>query len=780
VSSAKTTQYPIEGLDCPDCAAKVEKVAGKVPGVSGVRIDFAARKLEAQVESPEALKCLRQTVASLGYNLAGAKGDTGEPELAQTQLQVEGLECAEEKALVEKALADLPGLERFEINLVSQRLMLVHDPERLPVAQLIATLANVGLVARPFGTVRQESSFWLQHNKLISTSLAGLFTLSGMLLHWLVGDGHWDKLLFSLAIISGGWFIARKALTATRHGVMDMNVLMSVAIIGALFVDAWDEGAMVVFLFALAQVLEGRAMDRARNAVQSLMELAPPIARLVRDGKETSVVAEQVLVGDIFRLRPGEKIPLDGEVLEGRSAVNQAPITGESIPVEKEPGDTLYAGTINGQGSLDVRVTRQASDTTLAHIIHLIEEAQAARAPSQAFVDRFSRIYTPAVLGIALLIIVIPPLLFGQSFSEWFYRALVLLVIACPCALVISTPVAIVSGLARGARAGVLIKGGMHLENAGRLRALAIDKTGTLTEGMPRVQSVIPLNDTPERELLCIAASLESRSEHPLALAIREYARQIEIEAAEVEDFHALSGLGVEGRIEGRTYLLGNHRLIEERGICNAEVEYRLEDWEGKGRTVVIIGSTEKVLGVIGIADSIRPEAQSAVKELKRLGIENITMLTGDNRGTAEAIAQMLEIDETGAELLPADKVKAVQDLVQEYEHVGMVGDGINDAPAMAMATSGIAMGAAGSDAALETADLVLMGDDLSHLPFAIRLSRSTLKAIRENIILALGLKGIFLVLAIPGYATLWMAVFADMGASLLVIANSLRLLRIR
>jgi len=776
VSDEKTVQYHIDGLDCPDCTAKVEMVAGKVAGISAVRINFTRQTLSAQTASPEALEQLHQTLSSLGYSLT----DPGQPEQVQTRLQVEGMDCAEEKMLVEKAFADLPGLEHFEINLVSQRLTLTHDPSRLPVAQLIAALADVGLVARPFGTAEEQASFWQRHSKTLSTALAGLFTLTGTLLHWLAEGGGWERGLFALAIISGGWFIARKGWAAARHGLLDMNVLMSVAIIGALLINAWDEAAMVVFLFALAQVLEGRAMDRARNAVQSLMELAPPIARLLRNGKESNMAAELVQVGDIFRLRPGEKIPLDGEVIKGHSAVNQAPITGESVPVDKAPGDTVYAGSINGQSSLDVRVTRPASDTTLAHIIHLIEEAQTARAPTQAFVDRFARIYTPVILVLALLITLIPPLLFGQAFSEWFYRALVLLVIACPCALVISTPVAIVSGLARGARAGVLIKGGMHLENAGHLRALAIDKTGTLTQGTPQVQAVIPLNKTPERELLHIAITLESRSEHPLAQAIRNRAQQAGIDADEVDGFQALTGLGVEGRIQGQGYLLGNHRLIEEREICIPEVESQLKEWEQQGWTVIIIASTEKVLGMIGIADSVRPEARSAMAALKALGIEEITMLTGDNRGTAQAIAKSLDIDQIQAELMPADKVKAVQDLVQQYQHVGMVGDGINDAPAMATATTGIAMGAAGTDAALETADLVLMGDDLSRLPFAIRLSRATLRSIRQNIILALGLKAIFLALAIPGYATLWMAVFADMGASLLVIANSLRLLRMR
>jgi Zn2+/Cd2+-exporting ATPase len=482
----------------------------------------------------------------------------------------------------------------------------------------------------------------------------------------------------------------------------------------------------------------------------------------------------------VFRLRPGDKIPLDGEVIDGRSAVNQAPITGESIPVDKVIGDTVYAGSINGQGSLDVRVTHLAADTTLAHIIHLIEEAQAVRAPAQAFVDRFARIYTPAVLILAIFITVIPPLFFGQAFTDWFYRALVLLVIACPCALVISTPVAIVSGLARGARAGVLIKGGMHLESTGHLKALAFDKTGTLTLGMPQVQNVEAIDHTSREELIRIASSLEGRSEHPLARAIQDYARQMKIKPVMVNEFQALTGRGIQGKIDQKNYLLGNHRLFEEQGLCGPEVETILDTWELEGKTVIIVGSTEKVLGLISIADSVRPGAADTIAHLRNLGIQHIAMLTGDNRGTARAIAQQIGIDDPRAELLPADKVQAVAGLVEQFHKVGMVGDGVNDAPAMTAATVGIAMGAAGTDAALETADVVLMSDDLSRLPFTVLLSRKTLRVIRQNISLSLGIKVIFLVLAVPGYATLWMAVFADVGASLLVIANSLRLLRLR
>lgn len=762
----------IQGMDCPDCAAKIEKVVGALPGVTNVQVDFAGESLLAEAISDESIQRMRETIHSLGYGI-----EDGEKRVTSV-LQVEGMDCAEEKALVEKVLTGVPGLERFEVNLMSQRLRITHDPKALPLTRITAVLEHAGLSAAPFGTAQPIEGLRGRYGREISTIVAGALTGAGLLLHFMEAGNAWEIMVYSIAIVSGGWLIARKGLAAARHGSLDMNFLMMVAVIGAMGIGAWDEGAMVVFLFSLAQMLEGRAMDRARNAVRALMDLAPPMARLLRGGKELTVSVDEINVGDVFRLRPGEKTPLDGEIINGSSAVNQAPITGESVPVDKEPGDIVYAGSINGQGSLDVRVTHKAGDTTLAHIIHLIEEAQAARAPSQAFIDRFARIYTPAVLVLAVLIAVIPPLLPGQVFGEWFYRALVLLVIACPCALVISTPVAIVSGLARGARDGILIKGGAHLENAGHIKALALDKTGTLTEGLPRVQDIELLNETPKDELVRIAASLEARSEHPLAQAIRDYASASGFDPEPVSEFEALTGRGVQGRVQGQDFLLGNHRLFEERGLCTPEVEAVLERYEAAGKTVMILGSSEHVMGLIAVADNLRPEARATIEALRSLGIRQITMLTGDNRRTAQAIARSLGIEDTQAELLPVDKVEAVKRLVERFHKVGMVGDGVNDAPAMAAATTGIAMGAVGSDAALETADVVLMSDDLSKLPLAIQLSRNTLSIIRQNIFLALAIKGIFLILAITGYATLWMAVFADVGASLIVIANGLRLLR--
>ena len=767
-------QCRIEGLDCPDCLSSVEKAVNQLAGVSGVQVNFPTRSLTARIDSPWLGKEIEARLHALGYE---ARTFTTQ---ITSSLRVEGMCCSEEKRLVEKALSSLPGLGNLEINLVNKQLTIQHDPELLPISHLIQALAEVGLSASQIGSSEPKQSFIQTHIKSLSTLLAALLTVSGLLFSFLAPDSSLDKLCFGLAICSGGWFIFRKGVLAARYGSLDMNVLMSVAIIGALFIDAWDEAATVVVLFALAQALEGRAMDRTRRAVESLMELTPTKACVIRQDKEISLVVDEVNIGDIFRLRPGDKIPLDGVVISGNSAVNQAPITGESIPVEKSPGDTVFAGTINSQGSLDVRATHLANDTTLAHITHLIDEAQATRAPTQTLVDRFAAIYTPAVLGIALLIATLPPLMFNEAFSDWFYRALVLLVIACPCALVISTPVAIVTGLARGARAGVLFKGGIHLENTGHLKAIAFDKTGTLTRGEPKVIDCLPLGDTSQQQLLQIAASLESRSEHPLAQAILNYARLYDMELTEVDAFNSLGGLGVAGIIDGNKCQLGNPRLFDQQLNLSPEIIKSLLKWEDEGKTVVLVSRDSSLIGALTIGDTLRPEAKETLQSLHHLGIYPVTLLTGDNRGTAQAIAKSLGIESIRAELLPADKVAAVQTLVGQHQHVGMVGDGINDAPALTVATTGIAMGAAGSDVALESADLILMGDDLSRLPFAIRLSRSTLQIIKQNILLAVGLKALFLALAIPGLATLWMAVFADMGASLLVIFNSLRLIRLR
>jgi Cd2+/Zn2+-exporting ATPase len=507
------------------------------------------------------------------------------------------------------------------------------------------------------------------------------------------------------------------------------------------------------------------------------MDVTPVEALIRRDGVERRVGVDEVAVGDMIIVKPGEKIPLDGRVAAGESHVNQAPVTGESLPIDKGPGDDVFAGTINGRGALEVVVTRPRRDTTLARIIHLVERAQAQRAPSQAFVDRFARWYTPAVLVLAFAIATIPPLA-GAPAGPWLYRALVLLVISCPCALVISTPVSIVSALAAAARKGVLIKGGVHLERTGAVRCVAFDKTGTLTKGRVHVTEVEPLDGASAAAVLGLAASLELRSEHPIGRAIVRRAEADGIALAAGDSFQALPGRGAEARIAGAAAVVGNHRLFEERGLCSPTIHDRLDALAARGRTAILVARDSRAIGVIGVADELRESSRDAIDLLRQQGVSRVAMLTGDNAETANAIAREIGVDDVRAELLPEDKVTAIEDLRRKYGTVVMVGDGVNDAPALATADVGIAMGAAGSDAALETADVALMADELLKIPYAVRLSRATVRNIRANIAFSLALKAAFLGLAVAGVATLWMAVVADMGASLIVIANGLRLLR--
>ena len=696
---------------------------------------------------------------------------------AESVFKIEGMDCREEVAILERRLKPLPGLEDLVPDLVGQRLRVRYDAAKLSTSAIAEAVAETGMRA------------WLEHEEPVGhTSAAtarqmlvvvsGIALGAGLLLEFLGLPLLLVRAVFLLSILTGGIYTARRAWVATRVMSLDINVLMLVAVIGAMIIGEWSEGATVTFLFAFAQILEARSMDRARNAIRALMDLTPPEAFVRRNGVETRVKVDDVRLEEVLLVKPGEKIPLDGVVVSGTSPVNQAPITGESLPVERSAGDEVFAGTINGYGALDVRVTHLRQDTTLARIVALVELAQAQRAPTQAFVERFARWYTPAVIAIAVVVALVPPLVMGEPFGTWLYRALVLLVISCPCALVISTPIAVVSAIASAARKGVLIKGGAHLERTGAVRCVAFDKTGTLTRGSPHVVDVIPLNDTAIDEILEIAAGLEARSEHPIGRAILARAVESGIALPQSREFQSIPGRGAEAIVGGEHALVGNHRLIEERGLCNAAIHSKLDLLAASGRTTVLVARPERPLGIIALADRSRETARETIEMLRRQGIVRIVMLTGDNRAAAEALARELGVDETHAELLPHDKVEVVQKLREKYGTVAMVGDGVNDAPALAAADIGIAMGAAGSDAALETADIALMADELLKIPFAIRLGRTTLRNIHTNVALSLGLKAVFLVLAITGSATLWMAVMADMGASLLVIANGLRLLR--
>jgi len=590
-------------------------------------------------------------------------------------------------------------------------------------------------------------------------------------------------LLAGTGMLAGGWFLLPKAWAAVRKFRPDINLLVVVAAIGASVIGEWVEASAVVFLFGVAEWLEGWADRRARRATEALLELAPKIAVVKRDGRFVEVPVDEVALGETVATKSGMSIPLDGEVISGESSVNQAPITGESVPVDKKPGDTVFAGTINGEGSLEIKVTKTTGDTTLARIIRLVAEAQEQKAPTQRFVDVFARYYTPAVTAVALLVFLVPPLLMGGDWNTWLYRACVLLIIACPCALVISTPVSIVAGLTALARRGVLVKGGAHLETIGRLKGLAVDKTGTITEGKPQVLAVELVNAADEAAVMGIAAAIDDHSAHPLAKAVVAYAKAKEISFSRASNYQARSGRGAEGVIDGHAYFVGNHRFAHELGVCSEDIEARLGAIEAKGQSVVVVGHRPhdgckgEVLGIIAIGDTLRPNAKAAVAALHAAGVEQVIMLSGDNQRTANFIAKQVGIDEARGDLLPDDKVAAVKALREKYGVVGMVGDGVNDAPAMATANIGIAMGAAGTDAAIETADIALMQDELAKIAETIRLGRRTLGIIHFNISFALGLKVIFLLLTLFGYASLWFAILADTGATLLVIANALRLL---
>lgn len=619
----------------------------------------------------------------------------------------------------------------------------------------------------------------------ISLIISGVLVSAGLVAEWTSALPKAGTAALSIAaMLAGGWFLLPKAGRAILKLRPDINLLVVIAVIGASVIGEFIEAAAVVFLFGVAEWLEGWADRRARRATEALLQLAPKIAVVKRDGAYIEVPVDQVAVEETVAAKSGMGIPLDGVVVSGESAVNQAPITGESVPVDKKPGDTVFAGTINGEGSLEIRVTKAAGDSTLARIIRLVAEAQEQKAPTQRFVDVFARYYTPAVTVAALLIFLTPPLFMDGDWNVWLYRACVLLIIACPCALVISTPVSIVAGLTALARRGVLVKGGAHLETIGRLKALAVDKTGTITEGKPKVQGVELVNAQSASDVLRIAAAIDDHSAHPLAKAVVAYAKEQNVAFNRAENYQNRSGRGAEGNLDGHSYFVGNHRFAHELGVCNEDIERRLAVIEGQGQSVVVVGHRPhdgckgEVIGIIAIGDTLRPNAKAAIAELHAAGIAQVVMLSGDNQRAADFIARQVGIDEARGDLLPDDKVAAVKALREKQGVVAMVGDGVNDAPAMATANIGIAMGAAGTDAAIETADIALMQDDLVKIAETVRLGRRTMGIIRFNITFALGLKAVFLVLTLLGHASLWLAIMADTGATLLVVGNALRLLR--
>jgi Cd2+/Zn2+-exporting ATPase len=708
--------------------------------------------------------------------------------------KIQGMDCAEEVATLKAEIGPLVGGEEQLAFDILRGKMSVKTTST-STDEIIRAVNKTGMQAEVWTEEERDSGSGRRGRALV-TSVSGVATLCGFLLHaWLAGGARYAigseglglahtvplvaRIVYGIAIVAGAWYVAPKAWFAVKRFRPDMNLLMTIAVIGAVVIGEWLEAAMVSFLFALSLALEAWSVGRARRAVEALLDLAPPTVRIVTPEGEKEVPPNTVPAGTVFFVRPGARIALDGEVVKGTSEVNQAPITGESIPVTKEPGVQVFAGTINGNGALEIRSTKAASDTTLAHIIRMVGAAQAQKAPSEQWVERFARFYTPLVFVSAILAFLVPPLFFGAAWEAWTYRALVLLVIGCPCALVISTPVSIVAALAASARNGVLVKGGVYVEAPAHLKAIAVDKTGTITEGRPKLAEVVVESGVNEQELLEIAAAMESRSDHPLAVAISEYCKEKGITPKQVEELTAIQGKGATGTIGGRNYWIGSHRYLEERKQEVPDLHERLELLAGSGKSVVVIGDEQRVIGMIALADGVRKESVKSIAALRRAGVKHVVMLTGDNRPTAEAIARKTGVNELYAELLPEDKVTFVEKLVAKYGNVAMVGDGVNDAPAMARATLGIAMGAVGSDAAIEAADIALMSDDLSKLPWLVRHSRRALAIIRQNIVLSLAVKAVFVVLTFAGHASLWAAIAADMGVSFLVILNALRLLSV-
>ncbi|MDQ0338918.1 Cd2+/Zn2+-exporting ATPase [Caldalkalibacillus uzonensis] len=704
--------------------------------------------------------------------------------------RVQGFTCAGCAAQFERNVKKLPSVHDAKVNFATSKITVYGNPS---IAELEKAGSFENLRVSPENEEMTRIPLW-KNKGAIRTLISGILLVLGWIFYLVYGEGNpYSLFAFASSIVIGGYTLFVQGIKNLFHLRFDMKTLMTVAILGAAAIGEWGEGATVVFLFAISEALETYSMDKARQSIRSLMEIAPKEAIIRRNGGEMQVSVEEIQIGDIMIVKPGQKIAMDGRVVKGHSAVNQAAITGESLPVEKSSGDEVFAGTLNEEGLLEVEVTKRSEDTTIAKIIHLVEEAQSERAPSQAFIDRFAKYYTPVVMLIAVGIATIPPQFIGGVWQDWIYRGLALLVVACPCALVISTPVSIVTAIGNAARHGVLIKGGVYLEKAGALSAIAFDKTGTLTKGVPQVTDIISYDGTGfKTEALNqenpawfgMAAAIEKGSQHPLGAAIVRHAEQAgcDLSPYEVEDFQSLTGKGVQATLYGQAYYIGSPGLLQEKlatGLSE-DILKQIRTLQEEGKTAILVGNKERVLGLIAVRDEIRESSRSIIDQLHQLGIKRTVMLTGDNRVTATAISKQVGIPDVKAELLPQDKLEVIKHLKRHDHKVAMVGDGVNDAPALAAADIGMAMGGAGTDTAMETADIVFMADDISRLPFTIRLSRKALQIIKQNVAFSLGIKLAAILLIIPGWLTLWLAILADVGATLLVTLNGMRLIRMK
>ncbi len=770
-NSSEQIDFKMYGMDCPSCASTIEKGLERLTNVISASVSYNTEKLQLVVADGYSMPEVEGTIKKLGF--------TAEPMNKNKHLHtynLEGMDCGSCAKSIENHLIKISGVNQVNVSFALGNMKVDHT---LSHNEIIKEVAKLGFQAKSEARETESGAPSRNNEEILKVVASGVLIATGFIGTYTGLPEIISIILFALALIISGAQPIKSAYYAVKSRSLDMNVLMSTAAIGAALIGEWFEGATVVWLFSLGIFLQNKSMDQTRKSIRNLMNMAPSMAFVKLGNEFVERPVEEITIGQTIMVKPGDKIPLDGKIFSGESSINQAPITGESLPVDKSLGDDVYAGTLNESGALEVEVTKLVEDTTLSKIIHLVEEAQEEKAPTEAFIDRFASIYTPIVFALALIVIVIPPVLGFGTWGEWIYKGLALLVVACPCALVISTPVAIVSAIGNAAKNGVLIKGGTFLEIAGKINAVAFDKTGTLTEGKPQVAKVYPMGIA-ETDLLSIAHTLEAHSTHPIAKTIVDYAKVKNIPTLAGTSFKNIAGKGVEATIESEVYYAGNPKLFKEMNVSFKEVDTLLNDMQEHGMTIIIIGTEEKIMGLISVTDTIRETSIDTLDNLETVGMKEIVMLTGDNEGTARLIAEKTSITRYFAELLPEDKVTALKQLQKEGNQVAMVGDGINDAPALATADLGIAMGGTGTDTAMETADVVLMADNLEKLPYTVKLSRKAITIIKQNIWFSLIIKFVALILIFPGWLTLWMAVLSDTGAAIIVILNALRLLNVK
>lgn len=812
-SSIITSILKVSGLDCPDCAKDVQKAVSSMPGVQSAEVNFGAQKLKVVHNNNEAsIEEISKVLSKNGHPATvlsenKESNKTSSPQIITSTLKVSELCCPDSAKDVKKAVSSMPGVQSTEVNFNAQKLKVVYNSNETSLEQISNILSKIGhpvtsvktenvenAKAVPSENVEAPSEYaknakvapsitpWWKETKNVLLAISAVITVLTLIAEWThIGlPETWAKVLYGAAVIIGGIFPAKKGLSSLKHGRLTINTLLVVGAIGAIYLGLWEEASLLVVIFSLGEVLESYAVDKARGSIQALISLAPQEATVLRNGKELRVPIEQVNIDEIVLVRPGEKVSVDGVVVSGTSAIDQSSITGESIPVEKHAGDEVYASTLNGRGALEIKVTKLAEDSTLSKIVELVENAQMKKGNAQNFSERFGAIYTPFMFVLAIIMAVVPPVFFGQPFDAWLYRALVILIVSCSCSLVLSVPIAIVAGVGNAAKNGVLVKGGIHMETAGKVQVVAFDKTGTLTTGKPTVTDVVALESISDEKLLKIAGTLEVRSEHPLADAILKLISEKGLELETIDEFMSITGRGAKGMIDGEQYYIGNPRLFKEIGVPVEGHLKQIERLQDEGKTLILVGNSKQILGMIAVSDQPKENARKAISKLKKLGIKKIVMLTGDNKLTGEAIGRRLGVDEVRAELLPEDKISAIKALQQGHSTVAMVGDGVNDAPALAQADVGVSMGIAGTDVALETADIALMADDLDQLVYMVKISRKTVSVIKQNIAFSLALVAFLVISALFGWMPLTTGLIINEASALVIIANGVRLLKVK